>query len=260
MSLSRLAILVALVLTYSTSQAQKESVVSRIDTTVSGLSEADQIRKYYKSGRDSLINSYDTSYSADEGKSEMSFSKKLAAVGTITNAPIKKSDQAQTTVLKYNKKVDSTLIALQELPNKYFKKVEKKIDTYSNRITSKTEKTLTKLSKWENKIKRILDQASPETSAKLFGKNQITFTSLLQKLKEGQNIASSTRTKYDEYKDKLSTSLQYVQTQKNKLDSALIKPATKAANKMKELEQDVANTGYFTQTAPSRSHYSAPSF
>ena len=50
-------------------------------------------------------------------------------------------------------KADSTLDALQEIPVKYITGIDKKITQYTNRITSKTEKTLTKLSRWENKIK-----------------------------------------------------------------------------------------------------------
>ncbi len=46
---------------------------------------------------------------------------------------------------------------LQKVPVKYLNAVENKIDKYSNRITGKTEKTFAKLSKWENKIKNILE-------------------------------------------------------------------------------------------------------
>ena len=51
-----------------------------------------------------------------------------------------------------------TLENLQKVPVKYLNIVENKIDKYSNRITGKTEKSLLKLSKWENKIKNILDK------------------------------------------------------------------------------------------------------
>src|SRR6187402_1052065 len=47
---------------------------------------------------------------------------------------------------------DSTIASLQQIPLKYIHAVDNKIDKYSNRITGKTEKTLAKLSKWENKI------------------------------------------------------------------------------------------------------------
>ncbi|MBK7305569.1 MAG: hypothetical protein IPI88_00120 [Chitinophagaceae bacterium] len=107
---------------------------------------------------------------------------------------------------------------LQKVPVKYLNKVENKIDKYSNRITGKTEKTLAKLSKWENKIKNILDQVSPETSAKLFGSNATTFGSLLKKLQEGKTIAEGYKTKYNEYRDKLTTSIKYLEDQKDKLD------------------------------------------
>ena len=47
---------------------------------------------------------------------------------------------------------DSVLNKLQQLPEKYFTKLDNKIDQYSNRITKRTEKTLSKLSRWETKI------------------------------------------------------------------------------------------------------------
>ena len=39
--------------------------------------------------------------------------------------------------------LDSTLEALQKIPVKYLSSIDSKIDKYSNRITGKTEKTLT---------------------------------------------------------------------------------------------------------------------
>ncbi|MBK6379315.1 MAG: hypothetical protein IPF72_06025 [Chitinophagaceae bacterium] len=131
---------------------------------------------------------------------------------------------------------------LQKVPVKYLNKVENKIDKYSNRITGKTEKTLAKLSKWENKIKNILDQVSPETSAKLFGSNATTFGSLLKKLQEGKTIAEGYKTKYNEYRDKLTTSIKYLEDQKDKLDKKLIQPINTTKKKLNELEEDVSNT------------------
>jgi hypothetical protein len=131
---------------------------------------------------------------------------------------------------------------LQKVPVKYLNAVENKIDKYSNRITRKTEKTLAKLSKWENKIKNILDQVSPETSAKLFGSNATTFGSLLKKLQEGKAIAQGYKTKYNEYRDKLTTSVKYLEDQKDKLDKKFIQPISNTKKKLDELEQDVNNT------------------
>lgn len=45
---------------------------------------------------------------------------------------------------------DSIITQLQNIPIKYLEATEKKISKYSIRITSKTEKTLVKLSRWEN--------------------------------------------------------------------------------------------------------------
>ena len=135
-----------------------------------------------------------------------------------------------------------TLQNLQKIPVKYLNAVENKIDKYSSRITGKTEKTLAKLSKWENKIKNILDKVSPETSAKLFGSNATTFSSLLKKIQEGKAIAEGYKTKYNEYRDKLTTSIKYLEDQKDKINKNLIAPINTAKKKLNELEQDVNNT------------------
>ena len=135
-----------------------------------------------------------------------------------------------------------TLENLQKIPVKYLNAVENKIDKYSTRITGKTEKTLAKLSKWENKIKDILDKVSPETSAKLFGNNQTTFSTLLKKVQEGKAIADGYKTKYNEYRDKLTTSIKYLEEQKDKLDKNLINPINTAKKKLADLEQDISNT------------------
>lgn len=138
--------------------------------------------------------------------------------------------------------LDSTTEALQKIPAKYVSNVEGKIEKYSNRITGKTEKTLTKLSKWENKIKSILEKVSPETTQKLFGNNQLTFSSALQKLKEGKAVIEGYKAKYNEYRDKLTTSIKYLEDQKDKLNKNLITPINDAKKKLSELEEDVTNT------------------
>lgn len=139
-------------------------------------------------------------------------------------------------------KLDSTIESLQSIPVKYITSIESKIDKYSSRITGKTEKTLGKLARWENKIKSLLEQVSPETAQKLFGNNQLTFSSALQKLKEGKAVVEGYRTKYNEYRDKLTTSIKYLEEQKDKLDSKFIQPVNNARKKLAELEEDVSNT------------------
>jgi hypothetical protein len=120
--------------------------------------------------------------------------------------------------------------------------MENKIDKYSNRITGKTEKTLVKLSRWEKKIQSLLEKVNPETANNLFGPGKITFTVMLQKLREGESIANGYRAQYDEYRDKLNTSLKYLGDQKEKINSSLVKPVKDLTKKMNELEEDVANT------------------
>ena len=81
-----------------------------------------------------------------------------------------------TTCFTSKAQTDSVLQSLQQVPVKYISQVDKKIDQYTSRITNKTEKTLTKLSRWENKIHTVLEKVNPEAAQRLFADNQLTFT------------------------------------------------------------------------------------
>jgi hypothetical protein len=136
---------------------------------------------------------------------------------------------------------DSTIESLKQLPLQYISQLDNKIEKYSHRISSKTEKTLARLAKWENKIRKLLERTSPETAARLFN-GQTTFTTLLQKLQEGKSIAENYTAKYDSYRDKLTTNLNYLQQQKDNIKSKLVKPVTEASQKLSELEDNVKNS------------------
>src|SRR6202012_4920007 len=104
-------------------------------------------------------------------------------------------------------------------------------DRYDSRINKRTEKTLQRLSRWENKIKPALQEANPQAAQRLFGNGQMTFTTLLQKYESGETITAQYRTDYNSYNDKITTQLKYLDEQKNKLDSNLIKPVNEANTK-----------------------------
>ena len=137
---------------------------------------------------------------------------------------------------------DSTLQQLQQVPVKYIRQVDKKIDQYNNRITSKTEKTLTKLSRWENKIKSLLEKANPAAAQRLFGNNQLTFTSALEKYKNGEAVIAEQKARYDAYTDKLTSSLSYLEKQKENINAKLIAPIKDAKQKADSLNKQEANT------------------
>jgi hypothetical protein len=138
---------------------------------------------------------------------------------------------------------DSTTIpSITQIPLKFITRTNDKIDKYSNRLSSKTEKTLLKLTKWENKIKKLLDKASPETAAQLFGEGKQTFASMLQKIQEGKQLAENTKAHYNEYNDKLVTNIKYLETQKAELDKKYVQPLAKAKEKATRLETTVTET------------------
>lgn len=137
---------------------------------------------------------------------------------------------------------DSVRRTLTQLPPKYLQQVSSKADKYYSSITSKTEKTLAKLSKWEGKIKTILEKASPETAQRLFGNDQLTFAGLLQKYKEGKAAADGYKGQYDEYRDQLTTTVKYLEEKKTQLDSNALKPLQATRDKTKKLNDQLKNT------------------
>jgi hypothetical protein len=137
---------------------------------------------------------------------------------------------------------DSTLQQLQNIPFKYLKATEKKATIYSNRITGKTEKTLVKLSKWEKKIQSLLEKVNPETATRLFPANQLTFSTALQKYKEGKSIAEGYRASYDQYRDQLTTQIKYLENKKDLLDNKYLHPLAKAKGQITALEENIKNT------------------
>lgn len=140
-----------------------------------------------------------------------------------------------TLPLLSNAQADSTLQNLENLPVKYFTQLDSKIDKYSSRITKKTTKTLEKLARWETKIKSLLDKTSPETSAQLFGEGKLTFNKLLLQMQSGQQTMLQYQSYYDKYRDDITTSLKYVEQQKEYVNEKVLAKAKQAKEKMHEL-------------------------
>lgn len=153
--------------------------------------------------------------------------------------------------LSYAQK-DSIVPNIKKIPTKYLKEVNNKVDKYSNRISSKTENTLVKLSKWENKIHSLVQKADPAIAERLFGSGAITFSSMLKKVKEGKSIAENYKAQYDDYRDKLTTGINYMDQQKDQLNKKLLQPLSDAKQKIKELDKDVAESETVTKLIKER--------
>lgn len=148
--------------------------------------------------------------------------------------------------------VDSTLTQLQSLPAKYFETVSAKADKYYKDVTSKTEKTLEKLVKWEQKIKSLLEKVSPETAVKLFSNSQITFATLLQKYKEGKVVTDGYMASFDNYRDKLNSTLKYLDEKKQQLSTSVIQPLKDVKEKTQQLNEQLTNTEALEQMIKER--------
>jgi hypothetical protein len=138
--------------------------------------------------------------------------------------------------------VDSILYSAQNVSDRFITVIDHKIGTYSNRISNKTEQTLRKLSKWEGKIRQVLQRVSPETEQKLFGAGRMTFTTLLQQVREGKAVADDYRAKYDSYRDKIYSSIHYLDQHRDEIDKGKIQPLNRAKRKLDELEGNVSNS------------------
>jgi len=139
-------------------------------------------------------------------------------------------------------KADSSLEALKQIPSKYLNTIDKKIDKYSSRVSSKTIKTLTKLSRWENKVKSTLQKVNPDAATKLFGNNQLTFNGLLQQIQKREAIKLEYRRQYDKYRDDMTTGIKYLEKQKEFLDSGLTKKIQGAKEKLQQLNSEEDST------------------
>lgn len=135
-----------------------------------------------------------------------------------------------------------TLHLVKEVPLKYLKQTNLKIEKYSSQLSAKTEKTLKKLSKWENKIKNVLLKADPAMAERLFGAEKNTFSSMLEKAKQGKVIAENYKAKYDGYKDNLETNLAFLETNKQELGNTFVAPLKKAHDKVQKLEKEVSKS------------------
>ncbi|MBL7732203.1 MAG: hypothetical protein JNM88_13570 [Chitinophagaceae bacterium] len=138
--------------------------------------------------------------------------------------------------------IDSAVSHLQQLPSTYLQTISSKADKYYKDVSTRTEKTLTRLAGWESKIKTLLEKVSPETAAKLFANDRITFGQLLQKYKEGKIEAEKYMSAYNEYRDKLTTSLQYLDEKKNELNEKLLTPLKDAREKVDKVNGLLSNT------------------
>lgn len=143
-------------------------------------------------------------------------------------------------------RADSTITSLAQLPARYAETVSSKADKYYNLVTGKTEKTLERLAKWEEKIKTILEKASPQTAQQLFGNPELTFAGMLQKFREGKAAADDYKGQYNEYRDKLTTSLKYLEDKKAQLDSPINKSLSRARETDARLNEQLKQTDAVT--------------
>jgi hypothetical protein len=143
--------------------------------------------------------------------------------------------------------IDSAVVAIQRIPFSYISNVDRKISKYSIRLTNKTEKTLIKLVRWETKIHELLLRVNPAAAERLFRNDQLTFAIVLEKFRAGEKIVSEQRARYDEYRDKLTVGIKYLEEKNSQIKSSFVQPIKNAKAKLSKLEDEQATTEAITQ-------------
>lgn len=132
--------------------------------------------------------------------------------------------------------LDSTLANLQELPSKYFSKVNDKVSSVDDKLTKQTEKYLKKLQKQEDKIKRRLGKIDSSASA-TFGNAKQKYKELSQGIKSKTALVSKvTGGQYNSYLDSLGTSLNFLK-QFNSLNDKVKDPLKNLQQLQSKLQQ-----------------------
>ena len=133
---------------------------------------------------------------------------------------------------------DSSIIPLPpKLTQEYLSHTSAKIERYTKRINDKTEKTLERLSRWESKIQRLLQKASPETASRLFANDRLSFKTMLAQYKKGETVAQGYKAQYDAYRDKLTTQLKYLDSNRNLLPKGKQQLLAKAKQNVTALDE-----------------------
>lgn len=112
------------------------------------------------------------------------------------------------------------------------------MDTYTKRISSKTEKTLVKLSKWEQKIYITLKKVNPQAASRLFSEPNQTFTDALHKYREGKAMVDGYTLRYDQYRDQLLTATKYLEDHKDLLNKTQIEKFNSNQESLEHLERE----------------------
>src|SRR5205823_765988 len=82
---------------------------------------------------------------------------------------------------------------------------------------------------------------NPDLANRLFKNEKMTFKYLLQKLDEKEKFAANARLSYDEYRDKLTTSLKYIETKDRMINRSATKSVKDVNKKINDLNEKIEN-------------------
>jgi len=142
--------------------------------------------------------------------------------------------QQRDSALNTARSSDSSISEIQDLPSKYYSKVDKKLSLVNDQLTKKSIKYLAKFQRQEQKLQRRLQQLHPE----------LAVTDATQKYQElSQKIKSKTASlnkidggTYNSYLDSLGTTLSFLK-QVNDFSDKVKSPLSSFDNLQNKLQQ-----------------------
>lgn len=147
---------------------------------------------------------------------------------------------------EFNSKYDSTFKKINKIRNQYSNIVSTKSKKLEGRLKNRTEKSLKKLAKFENRIQKILLKVKPEVAAKLFSSNQISFSKLYEDYKKNIGLIENARIVHDRKTSEIITQIKFIdEARQQGQDSAISKLGTsKSLLHLNSLQKELSNTEY----------------
>ena len=122
----------------------------------------------------------------------------------------------------YSQQIDSTKKNVEDIPDKYYSKVDSKLSIINNKLTKKSVKYLTKFQRHEKRLQEKLGNLNADAT-NVFANANEKYNQFSSQIKSKITKATGERAAYSGYADTLSTSLSFLKQFKN-TGSAVIKP------------------------------------
>lgn len=148
----------------------------------------------------------------------------------------------QLSMIVSNAQIDSLRTLSGKEIQKYEQAVSGKVDKYRNRIEKKTEKTLSKLVKWEHKLEGMLHKVNPEMAQKIFGPGKLTFKMMQDQYRQGLNVSKGYLQSYSDYRDRIQVNLRYIHEGLDTIYSVRKRTGDSLMSDVRDLEKHIVSS------------------